>query len=329
MRVDADGFIEPSRVHLNADLEIVFLGGSTTECLYVDEKTRFPHLAGRELEKRLPAKVNGYNMGMSGNHSMHSNHILLAKVLPLQPDMVVLMHCINDLNILTYTGSYWSNYDDSLLKRSIVVSTRSERHVNSFAPWTGFKQLLNQTFPELYRRALTIKRQITTPSALTSQRRDEWEQFRHRPLQYDLDALSQQFARSLTLFCTTCRTYKIEPVLMTQAHRGTVPTTEMLQQWKVHTAGMNYPFEKFVQNEMHFNNVIRQVAEKQQAFLIDLEKQVPPKQEFMYDLVHFTNHGSRFVAQTITNQLEPQLKKQHKFSGTAASAAVREAMVAE
>ena len=329
LRIDIEGFIEPSRVHLNADLEIVFLGGSTTECMYVDENIRFPYLAGRKLEASLSVTVNSYNAGNSGNHSMHSNHILLAKVLPRQPDMVVLMHCINDLKYLTYTGGYWSDYDDHLLQRAIVVTTRSNREqAKSLAPWPGVKQFMSHTFPELYQRALTIKQRIaSTPDKRNKP--DEWEQFRHRPLQYDLDALSQQFARSLTLFCTTCRTYKIEPVLMTQAHRSTAPTSKMLQQWKVATAGMNYDFEKFAQHYAHFNNVIRQVAEKHKILLVDLEKTIPPKHEFMYDLLHFTNHGSRFVAQIVSDQLEHQLKKQHSLSKSPVSSHVPEYTVAE
>ena len=50
LRTDKDGFIEPSIIHDDADMEIVFLGGSTTECLYVREENRFPYLTGRRLE---------------------------------------------------------------------------------------------------------------------------------------------------------------------------------------------------------------------------------------------------------------------------------------
>ena len=330
VRIDAEGFIAPSRVHQNAELEIVFLGGSTTECLFVDEETRWPYLAGRRLEESLSVAVNSYNAGGPGNHSMHSNHILLAKLLPKDPDMVVLMHCVNDLKYLTYTGSYWSNYDDRLLKRAIIVTTRRNRErADVFAPWAGVKQLMNHTFPEVYQRALNIKRKLTSPANKSSKSADEWEQFRHRPLKYDLDAISQQFAQSLTIFCTTCRAYEIEPVLMTQAHRGTAPTSDILQLWKVATAGMNYDFEKFVQHYVRFNNVIRQVATEQQALLIDLEKQVPPKPEFMYDLVHFNNRGSRLVAQIITDQLEPQLKEKHNLSEPPVSLTFQEHTIAD
>ena len=66
-RIEADneGFISPSFVHEDADLTILFLGGSTTECLYVEESLRFPYLVGRLLETD-GKRVNSINGGRSG-----------------------------------------------------------------------------------------------------------------------------------------------------------------------------------------------------------------------------------------------------------------------
>ena len=54
LRVDRQGFIMPSKIHDHPDLTIAFLGGSTTECIYVDEDNRFPYLVGRLLERADP-----------------------------------------------------------------------------------------------------------------------------------------------------------------------------------------------------------------------------------------------------------------------------------
>ncbi|MCS5710790.1 GDSL-type esterase/lipase family protein [Candidatus Berkiella aquae] len=109
---DRHGFIGPSEIHTNPDIKIVFLGGSTTECLYMQEQERFPYLVGRQLEKSLAKKVNTYNGGVSANESMHSLNILMNKVLPMKPQIVVFMHNINDLVILRSQGTYW--YENSL-----------------------------------------------------------------------------------------------------------------------------------------------------------------------------------------------------------------------
>jgi len=105
--IDEEGYIFPAKIYPDPDLKIVFLGGSTTESMYVDEKQRFPYLVGRTLGRQLGKKVNSYNAGRSANESMHSINILINKVLRLKPDVVVMMHNINDLLILRSQGTYW------------------------------------------------------------------------------------------------------------------------------------------------------------------------------------------------------------------------------
>ena len=124
---DEHGFIGPSQIHENPDIKIVFLGGSTTECLYMEEEERFPYKVGRALESALKKKVNSYNGGVSANESMHSLNVLINKVLPMKPTMVVFMHNINDLVILRSHGEY--GYPDSLkshLQTSKNIFTRYE-----------------------------------------------------------------------------------------------------------------------------------------------------------------------------------------------------------
>jgi lysophospholipase L1-like esterase len=127
VNTDQHGFIGPTEVHVDPDYKIVFLGGSTTECLYMEEKERFPYLVGRLLEQKMGKKFNTYNGGVSANESMHSMNILMNKVLPMHPTVVVFMNNINDLVVLRSQGSYW--HTDSLkshVQTSKNVFTRFE-----------------------------------------------------------------------------------------------------------------------------------------------------------------------------------------------------------
>lgn len=105
---DENGFIKPTKIHEHPDLNIFFLGGSTTECEYVDEPYRFPYLVGRILEKKTGKKINSYNGGKSGNNSIHSINNFVNKVIPLNPNIVVRMEAINDLSTLLYEATYWN-----------------------------------------------------------------------------------------------------------------------------------------------------------------------------------------------------------------------------
>lgn len=129
LAIDSNGFIGPSEIHASPDHKIVFLGGSTTECLYVDEDKRFPYVVGRQLESTAQLKINTYNGGVSANESMHSLNALINKVLPMKPSIVVVMHNVNDLGVLRAHGSYWYTHSlKSHVQTSREVFTRYEFH---------------------------------------------------------------------------------------------------------------------------------------------------------------------------------------------------------
>ena len=107
-RIDGNGFIIPSQIHNKPDLSLVFLGGSSTACGYMEENQRFPYVTGRLLESTTGKKINSYNGGVGGNNSLHSLNILLNKVIPLKPEVVFLCHNINDLTTLLLEKTYWS-----------------------------------------------------------------------------------------------------------------------------------------------------------------------------------------------------------------------------
>ena len=151
LETDRNGFIEPSIIHENADVEIVFVGGSTTETMYVAPQNRFPYVTGRLLEERLGVKVNGINAGKSGNNTMLSLLATIGKILPLRPDYVVLMHNTNDLGVLRSHGTYWSQDSNFALVR---VPERSLE--------TIVRELRDMIVPYTYRSARRALRQLAS-----------------------------------------------------------------------------------------------------------------------------------------------------------------------
>lgn len=106
-RVDSNGFIFPSEINPHPDLKLVFIGGSSTECAFMEELNRFPYKVGRIIEDKINRKVNSYNAGVSYNNSFHTMNILLNKIIPLRPDVVVIMHAINEVNAFLFENGYW------------------------------------------------------------------------------------------------------------------------------------------------------------------------------------------------------------------------------
>lgn len=293
IRVDEEGFVMPSRVHAQPDLILAFLGGSTTECRAVPEDHRFPYLVGRCLETTLKARINSYNAARSGNNSLHSLNILLHKLLPLRPDIVVMTHNINDLIALLYEKTYW-NQNPS---RRVLMEVRPTLagHVRGF-----FQIIREHTIPHLYAALKGLGGRGGEEPPI-----DEFRHLRGRKVEIRRDYLLREFRSNLQMFIEICRCRGIEPVLMTQANRfQTDLDPETWQEVQVLEAqGISYG--DFRELYGAFNQAIRDQGAAGQVRVIDLAREIPPEPKFIHDPVHFTERGSTLAAKIICTQLEP------------------------
>jgi hypothetical protein len=293
IRVDSQGFLMPSRVHAHPDLVLAFLGGSTTECRVVPEENRFPYLVGRLLEKDLRVKVNSYNAARSGNNSLHSLNILLHKLMPLQPDIVVMMHNINDLVALLYERTYWNN--NASRRVLVVVKPTLEGQVRGF-----FQVLRERTIPHLYRAIVEFSQRVRG-----KEEEDEFRQVRGRKVKIDRPYLLQEFRSNLQMFIDMCRDRQITPVLMTQPNRlsGNLDP----QTWKEVKVmeAMGIKFAEFEKLHGLFNQAIRDVGAANKVLVIDLARDIPSEPQYVYDPVHLTEKASKLAARVISRELEP------------------------
>ena len=304
LRTDENGFVQPSKIHNDADVEVFFIGGSTTECKALSEELRFPYLTGRLLEENTGLKVNSYNAGVSGNHSFHSINSLLNKIIPYHPKIAVLMNNVNDVALVSF-GSYWSN---SMNKSLIINSKTTGTALPETAPF--FFPVLKQLVGE----------------ALAKYSEEEWEHDYTRPptnelkyakstgehFQIDTKEIIRQYENSLITFIKVCRTWNIVPVLMTQVILDqkdvkvmseipsridlTMPEDPMTDPGML---SVMYSFQDT------FNNVIRNVAAAEEVLLIDLKNLVPSgDHRYIYDRFHYNDSGSVLVSSLIADKLQ-------------------------
>lgn len=292
---DGDGFIEPSRVHDKADLTIVFLGGSTTEAMYVSPEKRFPFRVGRLLEERTGLKVNSLNAAHSGNNAMLTNAILFGKVLPLHPDYVVLMSDALDVGVLRHYGTYWNASSDYGL-------VRVER--------TGFgaaiKYIRNAAIPGLYRawRIAQLK----------------WRRLRHKePAAEGLPAVpaadadpaqwegwGRAYASAIEQFVDTARAWHIRPILMTEIQlppAGGLDAETAPRSAPLAADGQGHASAGFATAHEYFNGIVRDLAGQSNIGLVDLEASGPWTPDQFYDRSHFDDAGSERAAAIIADRL--------------------------
>lgn len=294
LRVDQDGFILPSKIHAHPDCVIVFLGASTTECTFVDEGNKFPYLVGRLLEKETGQKINSYNASKAGNNTLHSINILYNKLIPLKPNIVVMMHNVNDLNTLLYENTYWNHNP----YRSPIAEDKPSLVKQ-------FKEIRDLLIPYSYAGMKDVIRLIRGSKEV-----DEFKKVRGKKITIDKSYLANEFRLNLETFIQICKIRGIDPVLMTQQNRiKSNPDPVILRQLNLfgESKGMTYADYKEVYDL--FNQTIRETGAKNGILVIDLAKEIPPEKEFLFDAIHLTDQGSKVAAQIIQEALRPRIAR--------------------
>ncbi len=292
LRVDANGYIMPSQIHPEADLTIVFLGGSTTECLYMDEEERFPYQVGRLIERDLKLKVNSYNSGKAGNNSLHSIDILLNKVMFINPDIVVMEHNVNDLIILLFEKSYWNN---NKMKSPLVEANPSiGKNLEQ-----SFIIMRDYFFPNLSRAIGGLSERFFLKERIT-----EFPAIKGQNIEIKSSQLLQDFKANLQIFIDICRNRHIVPVLMTMANRfKEAPDDFIASLMRRIEVEHGVTYQEFKDLFDLFNEQIRIVGKANNVMVIDLANKIPQEKIYLYDTVHLTSHGSRLTSQVIYDNL--------------------------
>ncbi len=211
VRTDSRGFLLPYNRYEKPDLTLVFLGGSTVACIYVEEENRFPYLVGNLLAQKTGKKITSINSGVGGNNSLHSLDILLNKIIPLRPDVVVMMHNINDLVALIYDRTYWSKNPT----RAPIVNFSFYKNL------TGLKAIATLArdlyIPNLHAATRILSHKIFGKKV--KEQDDEFAYIRGKKLTVDAAHILDEFKMNLNTFINLCRARRITPVLMTQFSR--------------------------------------------------------------------------------------------------------------
>jgi lysophospholipase L1-like esterase len=256
--------------------KILFLGGSTTETNEVDEPFRFPWRVGELLSKMSGQTFVGLNQGVRGNTSRDSINVLLNHPVVQDADYIVMMHNINDRLLLASGGSYDARLNDqgeggpaTLIDSTIGLA---------FAIWDFISYRSNILFLLRY-KVFEGNPWIGEHIPLV---------VNERTIDYDdehLERSANSFSANLRVFVAVANALGKRPILMTQ------------------------PLGRPSSQQEKFNDVIRNVAHETDTALIDLQAVLPKdrRELFLSDDIHFSNEGSRMVADIVAQQLGEML----------------------
>ena len=301
-KIDENGFIDNGNEKSvsNAEILIIFFGGSTTEAIYVPEKKRFTSIVERELSKSLKKNVITLNGGVSGNHSFHSLVNFIAKGLQLKPDFVVLMNTMNDLGTLRLTGSY---FDAPITRRLIQIGQSSQKPA-----WYLFlKSVKNTLVPNLYAYFLPRLLSKFNKNEIT----DEWRGYRNGIRSYS--EFYSSYKAAILSFVSVAKAWGVTPILMTQFNRVNEKDKLFRNTFKnsleKNSNNLDEEILEYVSAYNKFNQIKRDIAKTENIPLLDLDKLVPSTSEYIYDAIHLNEVGSEYVGKIISDFFEEEIIK--------------------
>lgn len=297
-------------------LRLLALGGSTTECLYLDQSEAWPDLLESSLAALRGERVWIGNAGVSGRNTR--DHVvqlprLLDSVSPL--DAVLLLAGVNDLALRLSQGASYepdvlarAGAQEELLARAFEVLPLGELHG---PPWK--RTALWQT--------LARARDRITGGAAVQDRAGavytRWRALRAaaRPWTEDLPDLSSaevEFARNLGRLADEALARGTRLVLLTQPAMWSdalAPEVEALLwlggegDFQSRPGCRYYSAGALARGLARFNDVVRRVANERGLHCVDLAREVGPDPRFYYDDVHFNEAGAQRVAAVLTTAL--------------------------
>jgi lysophospholipase L1-like esterase len=292
-----DDLVTPKPKH---EFRIFMVGGSTTECLYLDDAKAISGV----LQKRLGGRASGdinvkvYGAGKSGDASDDHVSMIAHRIVHLEPDMIIVFSGINDLTRSIYHYDY-THY----------VKEKTGTEPSLLLPLaTGF---------QMARRVYNLKTRFFPTDAEVSEKITSQTRYREKvrmresvPVSDERPRLDlQAYANNLRTIMGSSQAHKVRLIFMTQQTTWNSPVDPAAKswQWMRYRNGVNYR-EDYMNDAMEsLNDQMRRIAAENSILLYDLARSMPKSLEFFYDDAHFNEKG----ADTAATELAALILEQH------------------
>lgn len=285
-------------------LTIVTIGGSTTQCFFLNEDQTWTARLGQRLEKSFrPVWIN--NAGLDG-HSTHGHLVLLEDyIVPLHPKVALFLVGVNDIALSSISG--WD-----------AENVRSGLHFESFR---AFVKSLS-AYSEVAALALNLYRSLTAYQAglthhqLDLQKQGYLDVSREAEQEY-IAAYGGQYLKDyearLRRLADICRSAGIEPVFITQPMLAGFGTDDLtgVDLARVQASGPYQTGKMYWELLEVYNDSTRHVGREKGILVIDLARELPKTSRYFYDFIHYTPQGARAIADILYQSLCPALQTKY------------------
>ena len=330
------------------EYRILAIGGSTTEMLIVDEPRSWPFLVEHDLSTARHRNVWVGNVGRAGANSR--DHVLHMKYLLRQYpgiDAVTVLAGVNDFTEALGRGSEYQ----------LPVSITDPRAEAAHIPW-AFAVIPSSIDQPLYPGPSAVYKHTAVYQVLARSKIYLLNRFSQNGLAQDprltfllswranrasaplileqlpdLSTALFEYRRNLNYLVDLAELQSVRLLFLTQPAlwRDSMTTQEQRLLWLggaspdfMQVPGRNYYSVRALKAGMQmYNDVMRDVARERSIELVDLAALVPADTLMFYDDVHFTDAGSRTVADELVRYLQahPPFASDAVDIGTAVSRA--------
>jgi len=308
----------------NQTYRILAIGGSTTECLYLDDLEAWPHLLQEVLNATAGSKRRIWvgNAGKSGHNTR--NHIVQVEMLTRQYpkiDAVLLLIGVNDFGQRLSLDELYRPFPgvekltpseyEALMDKSFSVWPRADLH----------SPFLKRT--AIWRKVRAIKNRYLNspkPTAIqddAAQIYKEWRMHRKmassiRTILPNLSSALEEYSRNVNIIIDYAKSKGIVVILVTQPYlwRSGLPSEEQSLLWgggigkyQEELGHEYYSIEALAEGLKMYNETLLRICHAKNVECIDLESQLSKDTSNFYDDVHFNESGSRNVATVLGEYL--------------------------
>lgn len=299
------------------EYRILALGGSATECLYLDQTRTWPHLIGQILHSTTDGRqVWVGNLGKSGTNTRHHVLTMQRVVSWYDVDIVLFMIGANDLGLVI---GQVEDYDPYFLQKPqnlpvLALSAFSVLGDDILDP-PFYKRTRLWSLARLARRELEARWAPTQDDHglmyIKARARRQTGRLLHDlpPLAAGLD----EYERNVKQLATLALEQSRRPVFLTQPalYRDNLSTQEEAMLWLggVRTF-MNEPFQAYYSPGVlargvdAYNERLLSVCRRLQLECVDVARYIPKTLDIFYDDVHFTEKGAALVAEVVAAHLK-------------------------
>ena len=272
---------------------IITIGGSTTQCFFLDDSRTWPAV----LEKQL--QDNGHdawvgNAGQAGHSTIGHVAMVDGPIAKIRPDYVLFLVGVNDLSVSLRPQWHW----DESMSESLLGSARSDG-LNWLLDHSRLAYRLHLAKQVHFDGSTVRSKSFSVPLPTEPATGDEYI-----PVPGDDRILTSLplFRRNVERLISVVRSIGATPVFLTQPlliedspqWAGVRARSTWMKKEKVHLTGDGY-----ARLLDRFNEVLLDICAHRDAPCLDLAGLVPHSTDYYYDLVHYNDAGAKLIGEIV------------------------------